>query len=163
MSVGNHKSHSRPLDIHAWSDHPEINIIVDKVWHSLGHYRQATLIPKGNRKGTPPKRLLKVLLVNLYATFLDDPALWMGVARSANAYAPTSRYNGLNVSFKIVLLIDGLVELGYLEFLGGSNDKNHNGWNSFTSRIRTSHILKVEFGKCNAELFDIYKLSLIHI
>jgi len=157
MSVGNHKLHSRPLDIHAWSDHPEVNIIVDKVWHSLGQYRQAKLIPKGNRKGTPPKRLLKVLLVNLYATFLDDPALWMGVARSANAYAPTSRYNALNVSFKIVPLIDGLVELGYLEFLGGSNDKNHSGWNSFTSRIRPSHILKVEFGKCNAELFDIYK------
>ena len=157
MSVGDHKLHSRPLDIHTWSDHPEINIIVDKVWHSLGQYRQTKLIPKGNRKGTPPIRLLKVLLVNLYATFLDDSALWTGVARSANAYAPTSRYNGLNVSFKIVQLIDGLVELGYLEFLGGSNDKTHHGWNSFTSRIRPSHILKVEFGKCNAELFDIFK------
>ena len=91
MSFGDHKSHSRPLDIHAWSDHPEINIIVDKVWHALGAYRQGSLTPKGNRKGTDPRRLLKVLLVNLYETFLDDPTLWTGVARSANAYAPTSR------------------------------------------------------------------------
>ena len=157
MSVGDHKSHSRPLDIHAWSDHPEINIIVDKAWHALGAYRQGSLTPKGNRKGTDPRRLLKVLLVNLYETFLDDPTLWTGVARSANAYAPTSRYNSLRISFKIVKLIDGLVELGYLEFKGGSNNKAYDGWSSFTSRVRPSHILKVEFGKCTAEPFDIYK------
>ena len=157
MLVRDHRSHSRPLDIHTWSDHPEINIIVDKVWHSLGQYRQEALTPKGNRKGTNPKLLIKVLIAHLYETFLDDPTLWTGVARSANPYAPTSRYNSLNVSFKIVQLIDGLVELGYLEFVGGSNDKTYDGWNSFTSRIRPSYVLKVEFGKCTAEQFDIFK------
>ena len=157
MSVRDHRSHSRPLDMHAWSDHPEINIIVDKVWHSLGQQRQDSLTPKGNRKGTSPKLLIKILIVHLYETFLDDPSLWTGVARSANAYAPTSRYNGLKVSFKIVQLIDGLVELGYLDFIAGSNDRVYDGWNSFTSRIRPSHILKVEFSKCNAEQFDIFK------
>ena len=156
MLFSDHRSHSRPLDLHLWSEHPEINIIVDKMWQSLGENRQANLIPKGNRKGTHPKLLLKVLLLNLYVTFLDLPTLWTGVARSANAFAPTSRYNSLRISFKIVKLIDGLVELGYLDFIGGSNDKNNDGWNSFTSRIRPSHILKVEFGKCTADLFDIY-------
>ena len=156
MLFSDHRSNSRPLDLHLWSEHPEINIIVDKMWQSLGENRQANLIPKGNRKGTHPKLLLKVLLLNLYVTFLDLPTLWTGVARSANAFAPTSRYNSLRISFKIVKLIDGLVELGYLDFIGGSNDKNNDGWNSFTSRIRPSHILKVEFGKCTADLFDIY-------
>ena len=149
--------HSRPLDFHTWSDHPEINILVDKTWHALGTYRQDSLTPKGNRKGTDPRRLLKVLLAHLYETFMDDPTLWTGVARSANAYVPTSRYNSLRISFKIVKLIDGLVELGYLEFKGGSNNKAYDGWSSFTSRVRPSHILKVEFGKCTAEPFDIYK------
>ena len=93
MLVRDHRSHSKPLDIHMWSNHPEINIIVDKLWHALGASRQSNLTPKGNRKGTHPKRLIKVLLVHLYETFLDDPTLWTGVARSANAYAPTSRYN----------------------------------------------------------------------
>ena len=37
MSVRDHRSHSRPLDFHAWSDHPEINILVDKTWHALGN------------------------------------------------------------------------------------------------------------------------------
>ena len=145
MLVRDHRSHSKPLDIHMWSNHPEINIIVDKVWHALGASRQSNLTPKGNRKGTHPKRLIKVLLVHLYETFLDDPTLWTGVARSANAYVPTSRYNSLNISFKIVQLIDGLVELGYLEFVGGSNDKINDGWNSFTSRIRPSIFLKLSF------------------
>ncbi len=155
MLANNHISHSKPFDFHTWSEHPEIDILIDKVWQSLGANRQDSLTPKGNRKGTNPKRLLKVLLVHLYSTFLDDPMLWTGVARSANAYMPSSRYNSLNISFKIVRLIDGLVELGYLEFAGGSNDKTFKGWNSFTSRIRPSQILKVEFGKCTANLFDI--------
>ena len=152
-----HRSHSRQLDIHAWSEHPEINILVDKVWHSLGQQRQVSLTPRGKRKGTHPKRLIKVLLVHLYETFLDDPALWTTVERSSKSYAPTSRYNSLNVSFKIVELIDGLVELGYLEFSVESYEKTNVQRNSLTSRIRPSHILKVGFGTCNVELFDIHK------
>ena len=49
------------------------------------------------------------------------------------------------------------MELGYLEFVSGSNDKINDGWNSFTSRVRPSHILKVEFAKCTVEQFDIFK------
>ena len=92
MSVSDHRLHSRPLDIHTWSDHPEINIIVDKVWHSLGQYRQETLIPKGNRRGTHPKLLIKVLLVHLYETFLDDPTLWTGVLSLIHISEPTRPY-----------------------------------------------------------------------
>ena len=84
MLANNHISHSKPFDFHTWSEHPEIDILIDKVWQSLGANRQDSLTPKGNRKGTNPKRLLKVLLVHLYSTFLDDPMLWTGVARSAN-------------------------------------------------------------------------------
>ena len=157
MLVGDHRSHARQLDIHAWSEHPEINILVDKVWHSLGQQRQVSLTPRGKRKGTHPKRLIKVLLVHLYEAFLDDPALWTTVARSSKAYAPTSRYNSLNVSSKIIQLINSLVELGYLEFAGESNDETNVEGSSLTSRIRPSHILKVGFGTCNAELFDIHK------
>mgnify|MGYP005761638457 CR=1 FL=1 len=90
MIVGAHRSHSRQLDIHAWSEHPEINILVDKVWHSLGQQRQVSLTPRGKRKGTHPKRLIKVLLVHLYETFLDDPRLWTTVERSSKSYSPTS-------------------------------------------------------------------------
>ena len=50
MLVRDHRSHSKPLDIHMWSNHPEINIIVDKVWHALGASRQSNLTPKAIEK-----------------------------------------------------------------------------------------------------------------
>lgn len=153
----NHRTHSRPLDVHTWSGHAEINLLVDRMWSAFGEARQSALTPKGNRQGTQPKRLLKVLLVHLYATYLDDPTLWTGVPRSKNSYVPTSRYNQLHISFKIVPVIDYLIELDYVDFVNGSNDRTHNGWHSFTSRIRPSRILQAEFGKCTATLFDINK------
>ena len=153
----NHKEHSIPLDVHTWSDHPELNLLVDRMWAGFGLARQEAVTAKGNRKGTDPKRLLKVLLVHLYATYLDDPTLWTGVARNNNSYVPTSRYNSLHISYKIVQIIDYMVELNYLDFVMGSNDRTHNGWHSFSSRILPSNILKAEFGKCTATLFDIYK------
>ena len=153
----NHREHSTPLDVHTWSDHAELNLLVDRMWAAFGLGRQSKLTPKGNRKGTDPKRLLKVLLVHLYATYLDDPTLWTGVSRSKNSYIPNSRYNRLNISFKIVQIIDFMVELNYLDFVMGSHDRTHNGWYSFNSRIIPSNILKAEFGKCTATLFDINK------
>ncbi len=24
--------HSRPIDVHRWSDHPEVAVIVDRIW-----------------------------------------------------------------------------------------------------------------------------------
>ena len=27
--------HSKPLDVHTWSDHPEVNRLVDNVWNAL--------------------------------------------------------------------------------------------------------------------------------
>ena len=153
----NHREHSTQLDVHTWSDHPELNLLVDRMWSAFGLTRQQAITAKGNRKGTDPKRLLKVLLVHLYATYLDDPTLWTGVARNNNSYVPTSRYNRLHISYKIVQIIDYMVELNYLDFVMGSNDRTHNGWHSFSSRILPSNILKAEFGKCTATLFDIHK------
>jgi hypothetical protein len=27
--------HSRPLDVHRWSDHPEVNVLVREVWEGV--------------------------------------------------------------------------------------------------------------------------------
>jgi len=153
----NHKEHSTQLDVHTWSNHQELNLLVDRMWSAFGLTRQQAITAKGNRKGTDPKRVLKVLLVHLYATYLDDPTLWTGISRSKNSYAPTSRYNKLHISFKLVQIIDYMRELNYLDFVMGSNDRTYNGWHSFNSRILPSNILKAEFAKCTATLFDIDK------
>ena len=152
-----HREHSTPLDLHTWSNHAELNLLAERMWGAFGLVRQEALKAKGDRKGADSKRLLKVMLIHLYATYLDDPTLWTGVARSKNEYAPNSRYNSLHISHKIVPILDYMVELNYLDFVKGSNDKTNNGWYSFTSRILPSNILKAEFGKCTATLFDINK------
>lgn len=28
-------NHSRPLDVHVWSDHPEVNLLVSEIWERL--------------------------------------------------------------------------------------------------------------------------------
>jgi hypothetical protein len=56
--------HSKPLDVHRWSDHPEINKLVNDLWFQVV---QPALGGKSNNKGkSDPKRQLKVLLLDLY-------------------------------------------------------------------------------------------------
>ena len=151
----NHRTHSVRLNVHTWSNHPEVNSLVTDIWDALGEDRQSNLTSRSNKKGTPPKRILKVLLVHLYATWLDDPTLWTGMSRNNNDYAPTSLYNALNIPIKIVRITDHLVELGYLDFVQGSNDKTFDGWFSFSSRIKPTELLVTHFLKCTATAFDI--------
>ena len=57
--------HSKPLDVHTWSDHPEVSRLVDNVWNALPEAVHQSLIGRSNNKGTQPKRILKVLLIDL--------------------------------------------------------------------------------------------------
>ena len=135
--------HSKPLDVHTWSDHPEINKLVDDLWLQVV---EPALGGKSNNKGkSNPKRQLKVLLIDLYVAWLDDPTLCIGVNRNSNAYKVDTRYNALHISRKIVSLIDVLVEANYLDYLHGSHDRVNDGMFSRTSRIRPSLQLQDKF------------------
>ena len=148
-------NYSVPLNVHRWSDHPEVNQLVAFVWDQLGEERQADLTGTSNNKGTPPKRILKVLLIDLYANWLEDPTLCIGVSRNNNSFKPTSRYNALHIPYKINHVIDHLVELDFLEFRNGSYDRTNNGQGNRTSRIRAKIKLERAFASCSASLFDI--------
>jgi len=145
--------HSKPLDVHRWSEHPEINILVDNLWFQVF---EPALGGNSNNKGkSNPKRQLKVLLVDLYVAWLDDPTLCIGVNRNSNAYKVDTRYNALHISRKIVSLIDVLVEANYLDYLHGSHDRTHNGKFSRTSRVRPSLQLQDKFSGLVLSPFDI--------
>ena len=91
-------NHSKPLDVHKWSDHPEINKLVDDLWLQVV---EAALGGKSNNKGkSDPKRQLKVLLLDLYVAWLDDPTLSVVINFNNNAYTVNSRYNALRISRK---------------------------------------------------------------
>ena len=56
--------HSKPLDVHKWSDHPEINKLVDELWVTI---IEPALGSRSNNRGkSDPKKQLKVLLLDLY-------------------------------------------------------------------------------------------------
>ena len=87
---------SRPFDVHTWSDLPEVNDFLDDVFNLLPD----DLESKSNRKGTPTKRVLKVLLLDLFVAWKENPKQWIGISLSHRAYSVSSRYNALNISKK---------------------------------------------------------------
>ena len=146
-------NHSKPLDVHTWSDHPEINKLVVELWLEVV---EPALGGKSNNKGkSDPKRQLKVLLLDLYVAWLDDPSLCIGVNRNSNAYKVDTRYNALHISRKIVSLIDVMVEANYLDYVHGSHDRVNNGRFSRTSRIRPSLKLQDKFSELGVSALSI--------
>jgi len=51
----NNYNHSRPLDVHIWSEHPEINVLVNEVW-SRFWVEEAKIKPKRGPKPKAPKK-----------------------------------------------------------------------------------------------------------
>jgi hypothetical protein len=102
--------HSEPLDVHTWSDHPEIKALCDELYDAAG-LTSLESKGKGNRK---PKRTVKeslrVLILDLYVKWLKDPSLSIGFSKTKSSYKVGSRYNGLYIPEKIIeveaLLVD---------------------------------------------------------
>ena len=53
MPTIDNPNHSRPLDVHRWSDHPEVKALVEKLWeeHQLG----TSSAEQGGKPRTGPK------------------------------------------------------------------------------------------------------------
>ena len=136
--------HSKPLDVHKWSDHPEINKLVDELWVTI--VGPALISGSNNRGKSAPKKQLKVLLLDLYVAWLEDPTLSVGISRNNNSYSVNSRYNALHISRKVVDIVDVLVVEEYLDHIHGSYDRQGNG-----------QFVLVELGQ-----HSNYKISLIN-
>ena len=143
---------SKKLDVHTWSDHPEIKALCDQLYDEAG---LSVLEPKGNRK---PKRTaresLRVLILDLYVKWLKDPSISIGFNKSKSSYKVGSRYNGLHIPEKVIEVEALLVDAGYVEELGHfhSNDRQHR---NYTTRIRHTAALRNLFAELNIDLHDI--------
>ena len=91
---------SEPLDVHTWSDHPEIKVLCDHLYDEAG---LSVLEPKGNRKpkGTV-KESLRVLILDLYVKWLKEPSISIGFNKTKSSYKVGSRYNGLHIPEKVI-------------------------------------------------------------
>jgi hypothetical protein len=140
--------HSRPLDVHRWSDHPEATKLRDTIWNQ--YFKEKFLIGgKGNKAKSEPKKQFKILLLDLYVAWLDDPELSIGVGMSKSAYKTNSRYNSLYISPKIIDIINHAHAVGLIDKTTGSQ------WSGKTTRIRASDFLASTFKQADLSLFDM--------
>jgi hypothetical protein len=97
--------HSRPLDVHKWSDFKDVNAFIDVIWDEFFSSSYPVNAKAGNRSKSKPKKQLKVLLLDLYVAWLSDPTLLVGIGLSKSDYKAKSRYNELHISFELVNIV----------------------------------------------------------
>jgi hypothetical protein len=91
-------NHSRPLDVHRWSDYPEVNNFVDHIFSK--YFSDFT-----NKK---TKKHLKVILLDLYLCWLEDEEKSLGIGMSNSFYNDKSRYNSLHISNLMIKVVHRL-------------------------------------------------------
>ena len=118
--------HSRPLDVHRWSDHPEVNAFVDRIYKEHIHQSGTNTQIK--------KKHLKVVLLDLYVAWSDDPNLNIAVYMSRNAYSDgtvsgkgKSRYNALNIKVSTIDIVHRLHISGLIGLRDGWQDVTGKG------------------------------------
>lgn len=145
--------HSRLLDVHRWSDHPEIVSVVNSIWEA--NFKGWD---EEGRSGPKPKQnfryQLRVLILDLYVAWTEDPTLSIAVSMSQNDYHTGSRYNALRISKKIIPLIQGLTKAGLIDMAKGSYSGPFVGSNR-TTRIRAAQPLQELFRSAKLTRDDI--------
>jgi hypothetical protein len=108
---------SRDLDVHKWSDYPEVNKAVDQL------YQEFQELPGFNGKENIQKKHIKVIVLDLYVRYREDNQGYISFYRMKGMFEEKSRYNKLHISFKSVAVIDNLEKLWYLEQTKGHYDR----------------------------------------
>ena len=112
--------HSRPIDVHRWSDHPEALRLAERVWDAHFSDYKAQEKKPGPKPKTTYHNQLKVVLLDLYVAWLLDPELSIGLPMSSNGWDGNSRYNALHLTRKIVPMVERLHEVGLIDLAAGS-------------------------------------------
>lgn len=136
---------SKPFDVHRWSDFPAVRRLVDDLWSR--HFSDSSAA-QARRPGPKPKASLKsqlrVVLLDLFVAWLQDPEMCVGVSMNSDAWRPRSRYNALHLSKQIIPIIRRLDEVGLIDRSGGSYNRE-TGVGNRTTRIRASSTLQKHF------------------
>jgi len=135
---------ARPLDVHRWSEYPEVNDFVDEVYSTL-----KTI--KGHQ--STGKKLVKVLLLDLYVAWCGDPSMKIMFSRDNNAYKARSRYSELHIGKTIIGIVDTLVTEGIIHEQKGFNDRITGI--GFQSRLWASEGLQERFKQARFSQFAI--------
>ena len=144
--------HSRILDVHRWSEHQEANLFVDEVYDTFLNRQE-------QENARIKKKHLKVILLDLYVAWLNDPELNIAVHMSPAAYSNgtvfssgKSRYNELNIKVSTIDIVHRLGEAGLIGRKDGWQDSGGKG---FLTRIWPTPKLTKLFEDVAFGYFDI--------
>jgi hypothetical protein len=80
---------------------------------------------------------LKVVVLDLYIAYLQDPKLFIGYPRSPRSFAKGTRFNQLFIGYRPMMrVVDGLEDLGFIENHKGFFDQDRQ--TGFQSRMRAT-------------------------
>jgi hypothetical protein len=136
LSTSSNINNSRPFDVHVWSEYPEFNKLIEKLWPKYFPSDDSTVLPGPKPKATS-KVHFKTLLLDLYVCWMTDPNMYLGVHMSNTGWKANSRYNALHLSDRMIGIIKELVAVDILEF-----QKGHQGT---LTRIRANRQLQLLF------------------
>lgn len=112
---------SRPIDVHRWSDYPEVDVMVNRVVGEL----EAVIPDQLKRNRNKYVNNVKVVLLDLYVAFLQGDDMWIGFPRK-RANQQNLRFRKLHISgLMIMRVIDSLEELGYVRTVMGQKFYTH--------------------------------------
>jgi len=141
--------YSKPLDVHKWSDYPEVNNFVDQIWDEYLSAIFPEQTGRGKRPKGPRKQQFKVVLLDLYVAWKEDPDLLIGVSLENGAYKANSRYNKLHISNKLREVLRHLESIGLIGLhLGREGAKR-------STRIWATDNLIKHFEEANLNLLTI--------
>ena len=106
--------YSKPLDVHKWSDYPEVNSFVNQIWDEYLSAEFPEQVGRGKRPKGPRKQQFKIVLLDLYVAWKEDPDLLIGVSLENGAYKANSRYNKLHISNKLGEVLRHLESIGLI-------------------------------------------------
>jgi len=145
-------SHSRPIDVHRWSDHQEVNALVGEIWEEVfGGQDRPRPGPKPKAR---PRDMLKVILLDLYVAWTTDPELSIGVNLNLKKWVAGSRYNALHLSRAVPDQIHRLADAGLIELSMGSYSGPGASTNR-SARIRAAEPLRARFREARFGRIDI--------
>jgi len=131
---------SRPFNTHRWSYDSDVDAWIDDFWHQ--HLSTFYNQPKpGPQPKSSPRDQFKVLMLDLYLCWRDDPEQCLGVSHDKGRYPAESRYNALpltpSVLFELIRVMRGRKLIKVLP--GHTNDEGPNMTTRVWPRDRMIH------------------------
>lgn len=105
---------SRPIDVHRWSDYPELNSCLTGL---IAEIERAEVRGRARSSGsaTRLRNAVRCIILDLYVAWLTDPSYEIGVSLGKDSFSQKTRYNALFLRYDTFHpAYSGLRTLGYI-------------------------------------------------